>query len=57
MYYEKNKSDHKLGKQIELLKTLFKWYKKRLIIELLEKYRKDVKSVSMVRKQDLSKRH
>ena len=37
MYYEKNKSDHKLGKQIELLKTLFKWYKKRLIIELLEK--------------------
>ena len=57
MYYEKNKSDHKLGKQIELLKTLFKWYEKRLIIELLEKLRKDVKSVYMVRKQDLSKRH
>ena len=37
MYYEQNKSDHKLGKQIELLKILFKLYKKCLTIELLEK--------------------
>ena len=37
MYYEKNKSDHKLGKQIELLKILFKGYKKRPAIEVLEK--------------------
>ena len=57
MYYENNKIDHKLGKQIELLKILFKGYKKRPAIELLEKQRKDVKSVYMVRKQDSSKRH